>query len=111
MTHIYDTHIKGYAGKFTENTIDRIREMPEVDFVERDQLVEAVEEGVFDRLCGNRTGQLLEASREFCGTIQRFGIAKQAFDDGIDSRFRDLAGGFCVPCDLFEQAAIFVSCR
>ncbi|KAI0295345.1 hypothetical protein B0F90DRAFT_1820618 [Multifurca ochricompacta] len=28
-----------YAGKFTENVIERIREMPEVNYVERDQII------------------------------------------------------------------------
>ncbi|KAI0294908.1 peptidase S8/S53 domain-containing protein [Multifurca ochricompacta] len=39
IRHVFDSHIKGYAGKFTENVIDKIREMPEVDYVERDQIV------------------------------------------------------------------------
>lgn len=43
LTHVYDGHIKGYAGKFTESTIDMIREMPEVDFVERDQIVKTMD--------------------------------------------------------------------
>ncbi|KAI0296765.1 peptidase S8/S53 domain-containing protein [Multifurca ochricompacta] len=39
LRHVFDSYIKGYAGKFTENVIERIRGMPEVDYVERDQVV------------------------------------------------------------------------
>jgi cerevisin len=39
IRHIFDSHIKGYAGKFTDQVLQRIREMPEVDYVERDQIV------------------------------------------------------------------------
>ncbi|KAI0001035.1 peptidase S8/S53 domain-containing protein [Russula vinacea] len=39
IRHIFDSHIKGYAGKFTDRVLQRIREMPEVDYVERDQIV------------------------------------------------------------------------
>ena len=37
--HIFDSHIKGYTGTFTDRVLQRIREMPEVDYVERDQIV------------------------------------------------------------------------
>jgi cerevisin len=39
IRHIFDSHIKGYAGKFTDRVLQKIREMPEVDYVERDQVV------------------------------------------------------------------------
>lgn len=39
VRHIYDGHLKGYAGEFTESVIEQIRRMPEVDFIERDQIV------------------------------------------------------------------------
>jgi cerevisin len=39
IRHIFDTYIKGYSGKFTDQVLQRIREMPEVDYVERDQIV------------------------------------------------------------------------
>lgn len=39
IRHVFDSHIKGYAGKFTDRVLQRIREMPEVDYVERDQVV------------------------------------------------------------------------
>ncbi|KAI0302284.1 peptidase S8/S53 domain-containing protein [Multifurca ochricompacta] len=43
IRHVFNSHIKGYAGKFTDNVLQRIREMPEVDYVERDQIVRTQE--------------------------------------------------------------------
>ncbi|KAH9067729.1 subtilisin-like serine protease [Lactarius vividus] len=39
VRHVYDSHIKGYAGQFTDAVLQKIREQPEVDYVERDQVV------------------------------------------------------------------------
>lgn len=39
LTQIYQGHIKGYAGRFTTNVLDQIRKMPEVAYVEKDQIV------------------------------------------------------------------------
>jgi cerevisin len=36
--HVYD-HIHGYSGRFSTDSIERLREMPEVEFIERDQIV------------------------------------------------------------------------
>jgi cerevisin len=43
IRHVFDSHIKGYAGKFSDSVLQRIREMPEVDYVERDQIVKTQE--------------------------------------------------------------------
>jgi len=43
IRHVFDSHIKGYAGKFTDRVLQRIREMPEVDYIERDQVVRTQE--------------------------------------------------------------------
>lgn len=43
LSHVYDSHIKGYAGKFSDATVDLIRGMPEVEYVEKDQLVHTME--------------------------------------------------------------------
>jgi cerevisin len=42
VQRIYE-HINGYSGRFTENVVDHIRSMPEVDFVERDQIVRTMD--------------------------------------------------------------------
>ncbi|KAH9910997.1 peptidase S8/S53 domain-containing protein [Epithele typhae] len=43
LTHVYQTHLKGYAGHFSDLVLDHIRSMPEVDYVERDQIVRTLE--------------------------------------------------------------------
>ncbi|KAK7691286.1 hypothetical protein QCA50_004679 [Cerrena zonata] len=43
LRHVYNGHVKGYAGLFSENAIERIRQMPEVDYVEKDQIVRTTE--------------------------------------------------------------------
>lgn len=43
IRQVYDGHIKGYAGRFTEGTISKVREMPEVNYVEKDSLVRTME--------------------------------------------------------------------
>ncbi|KAG1763657.1 peptidase S8/S53 domain-containing protein [Suillus placidus] len=43
VRHFYDGHLKGYAGEFTENVIEQVRRMPEVDFVEKDQVVHTMD--------------------------------------------------------------------
>lgn len=43
LTHVYDGHIQGYAGKFSRNVIEHIRMMPEVEYVEADQIVRTLE--------------------------------------------------------------------
>jgi cerevisin len=42
IRHVYD-HIGGYSGSFTDNVLDQIRSMPEVEYVERDQIVKTME--------------------------------------------------------------------
>lgn len=39
LTHVYDGQIKGYAGRFANSTIAKLRTMAEVDYIEHDQLV------------------------------------------------------------------------
>lgn len=39
ISQIYEGHINGYAGRFTTNVLDQIRKMPEVAYVEKDQIV------------------------------------------------------------------------
>jgi cerevisin len=46
VRHVYDSHIKGYAGQFSELVLEKIRRQPEVDYVERDQIVRTQDEVV-----------------------------------------------------------------
>lgn len=65
LRHIYNGQIKGYAGRFSESTIERIRQMPEVDYVEKDQIVRTTESATqigapwvshFTFICSYRNG-------------------------------------------------------
>jgi cerevisin len=42
IRHVYED-IKGYAGRFSPESVDQLRTMPEVDFIERDQIVRTQE--------------------------------------------------------------------
>ncbi|KAJ6527833.1 peptidase S8/S53 domain-containing protein [Mycena capillaripes] len=37
IRHVYD-HINGYSGRFSQKSVEQLRSMPEVDFIERDQI-------------------------------------------------------------------------
>lgn len=39
VQHVYDGPINGYAGRFTESVVEQIRRLPEVAYVEKDQVV------------------------------------------------------------------------
>jgi len=43
ISQVYNGHLKGYAGRFTDTVIRRIREMPEVAYVEQDSVVRALD--------------------------------------------------------------------
>lgn len=43
LTHVWDAHIKGYAGRFSRDVVELIRRQPEVDYVEHDQIVHTLE--------------------------------------------------------------------
>lgn len=43
VQRVYDGHLKGYAGRFTRNVVDKLRNMPEVAYIEKDQIVRATE--------------------------------------------------------------------
>ncbi|EIW80493.1 hypothetical protein CONPUDRAFT_82713 [Coniophora puteana RWD-64-598 SS2] len=43
IKHVYDGLLKGYAGEFADGVIDQVRMMPEVDYIELDQLVHTMD--------------------------------------------------------------------
>ncbi|KAF7319968.1 hypothetical protein MKEN_00780700 [Mycena kentingensis (nom. inval.)] len=43
VAHVYE-HLGGYAGRFSAQVVDQLRALPEVDFVERDQIVRTQDE-------------------------------------------------------------------
>ncbi|KAK0486483.1 peptidase S8/S53 domain-containing protein [Armillaria novae-zelandiae] len=45
---VFDKQIKGYSGHFSPSTIEELRKAPEVDFIEKDQIVKTLEIGTVD---------------------------------------------------------------
>jgi len=43
LNHVWNSHVKGYAGKFSREVVEMIRTLPEVDYIEQDQVVYALE--------------------------------------------------------------------
>ena len=43
INQVYNGHLKGYAGRFTDAVIQRIGEMPEVAYVEQNSIVHALD--------------------------------------------------------------------
>ncbi|KEP47378.1 subtilisin-like serine protease family protein [Rhizoctonia solani 123E] len=49
LIHIFDGPLKGVVGKFSDATVDKIRAMPKVGYVERDQMLNAVDRSITKR--------------------------------------------------------------
>lgn len=64
IRHVYDSsHVKGYSGRFSLQALEQLRAMPEVDYIEQDQIVFASE--VSQR----------SSSRSTLGRVRLMGIA------------------------------------
>ncbi|EKM53638.1 uncharacterized protein PHACADRAFT_260098 [Phanerochaete carnosa HHB-10118-sp] len=107
LRHVYDGHVKGYAGMFNEAVVDRIRQLPEVDYVERDQIVRTLEvESVLDssmKTQNNAPWGLARVSyrkRLSLGTFTKYvhdpaggeGVDVYVIDTGINIKHEDLEG-------------------
>lgn len=44
VQHVYEGHLNGYAGRFTQGVVDKLRTMPEVAYIEKDQFVHTMNE-------------------------------------------------------------------
>ncbi len=54
LQHVFSTHMNGYSGHFSPSTIEEMRKMPEVDFIEKDQIVKTLEIEAVDELSVQR---------------------------------------------------------
>ena len=43
IQQIYDGHINGYAGRFSQSVVEQLRTMPEVAYIEQDQIVHTMD--------------------------------------------------------------------
>ncbi|KAI5986938.1 peptidase S8/S53 domain-containing protein [Pisolithus albus] len=105
LRHVYDGGLKGYAGEFTEGVIEQIRRMPEVDFVEMDQVVRAT---VFNETIVEQKGSpwgLARISHRNKLTFSTF--TKYVYDDvageGVDAYIIDT--GINTEHEQFEDRA------
>jgi cerevisin len=113
VRQIYDGHVKGYAGRFTEQTINRIREMPEVNFIEKDQIVNALE---VQHSATWGLARISHRPRLTFGTFTRYeydtlggqGVDVYIIDTGINVEHFEFQGraswGKTVPQDVDEDA-------
>jgi len=113
VRQIYNGHVKGYAGRFTEQTISKIREMPEVTFVERDQIVNALE---VQRAAPWGLARISHRSKLTFGTFTRYehdplggdGVDVYIIDTGINVNHAEFEGraswGKTIPQDVDEDA-------
>ncbi|KAI8868311.1 serine protease 1 [Ramicandelaber brevisporus] len=98
IKHVYDIEgLKGYAGRFDAETLDQIRSLPEVDYVERDAVVYATDTQV------NAPWGLARISHRpklSLGTFNRYeyhpnggeGVTVFVVDTGINTEHEDFEG-------------------
>lgn len=43
IQQVYNGHLNGYAGRFTDGVVEQLRSMPEVDYIEADQVVKTMD--------------------------------------------------------------------
>ncbi|KAF8841753.1 hypothetical protein BDN67DRAFT_966852 [Paxillus ammoniavirescens] len=86
LRHVYDTHIKGYAGEFTDGVLEQIRRMPEVEYIERDQIVRTMEIEALKSQKGAPWGlaRISHRSRLTFGTFSRYEFDPQG-GEGVDA--------------------------
>jgi cerevisin len=102
LRHIYDSHIKGYSGEFTEGVLEQIRQMPEVDFIERDQIVRTMEFDTIENQKGAPWGlaRISHRSKLTFSTFSRYeydphggeGVDAYVIDTGINIHHVEFGG-------------------
>ncbi|KIJ65944.1 hypothetical protein HYDPIDRAFT_110055 [Hydnomerulius pinastri MD-312] len=117
LRHVYDGNLKGYAGEFTEGVLEQIRRMPEVDFIERDQIVRTMEIDTMDSQKGAPWGlaRISHRPRLTFGTFSRYeydpnggeGVDVYVIDTGINIAHVEFEGraswGKTVPTNDVDQ--------
>ncbi|KAF9243250.1 peptidase S8/S53 domain-containing protein [Melanogaster broomeanus] len=97
-----DVLLEGYSGEFTEGVLEQIRRMPEVDFVERDQIVRTMEIDTIKTQKGAPWGlaRISHRSRLTFSTFSRYvydpeggeGVDAYVIDTGINVHHNEFEG-------------------
>jgi len=114
VRQVYDGHVKGYSGRFAEDTIQRIREMPEVNYIEKDSIVHALELDV-QRSAPWGLARISHRPKLTFGTFTRYdydndggaGVDVYVVDTGINTDHVEFEGraswGKTIPQDVDED--------
>ncbi|KAK0196065.1 peptidase S8/S53 domain-containing protein [Armillaria mellea] len=105
LRHVYDTHMMGYSGQFSPSTIEELRKAPEVDFIEKDQIVKTLEIETVDGSSVQRgapwgLARISHRPRLTFGTFTRYeydtdggeGVDVYVIDTGINTHHVDFGG-------------------
>ncbi|PBK61282.1 hypothetical protein ARMSODRAFT_965068 [Armillaria solidipes] len=105
LRHVFNTHMTGYSGHFSPSTIEEMRKMPEVDFIEKDQIVKTLEIETVDELSVQRgapwgLARISHRPRLTFGTFTRYeydtdggeGVDVYVIDTGINTHHVDFNG-------------------
>ncbi|CAK5281900.1 unnamed protein product [Mycena citricolor] len=81
ISHVYD-HINGYAGRFSAPVVEHLRSLPEVDFIERDQIVRT-QEVVTQRSAPWGLARISHRKKLGLGTFTRYAY-EESGGEGVD---------------------------
>ncbi|TFK74715.1 hypothetical protein BDN72DRAFT_854009 [Pluteus cervinus] len=98
LRHVYQGPVTGYAGFFSQETVDQIRQMPEIDFVERDQIVRTTTE--VQRGAPWGLARISHKPRLTFGTFSKYeydtvagaGVDVYVIDTGINTKHTEFEG-------------------
>ncbi|KAI0048818.1 hypothetical protein FA95DRAFT_1557564 [Auriscalpium vulgare] len=97
LRHVYDGHVKGYAGRFTDGVLERIRQMPEVAYIERDQVIKTQD---VQRSAPWGLARISHRPRLTFGTFSKYefeelggeGVDVYVIDTGINVKHKEFKG-------------------
>ncbi|KAH7102193.1 peptidase S8/S53 domain-containing protein [Auriculariales sp. MPI-PUGE-AT-0066] len=83
IRHVYDSnHVKGYSGRFSPAALEQLRAMPEVDYIEQDQVVFASDIKV-QRSSTWGLARISHRNKLSLGTFNRYSYDPEG-GDGVD---------------------------
>jgi hypothetical protein len=92
LSYVYDDPMMGYAGKFSDEVLQMIRALPEVDYVDHDQAIEAptafegAQDGAYDELVDGDDGDEKDFDEE---VLPDFEDVDDGYDDEEQPEIED----------------------